>query len=53
MQKGNDILRKKELKPFLSGRNKPQQRCFDRAGDDKFFVALQRPIGNNNFTNTY
>lgn len=42
-----------EFKPFLSGGNKPQQRCFDRAGDDKFFVVHQRPIGNDNFTNTY
>ena len=25
-----------EFKPFLSGGNKPQQRCFERAGDDKF-----------------
>ena len=47
------IKREETFKPFLSGRNKPQQRCFDRAGEDKFFVVHQRPIGGNTFTNTY
>ena len=43
------------IKQFLSGNN-AQQRCFDRAYGDKFFVVHQKKYNINNsdkFTNTY
>lgn len=45
----NDV---NKMKPFISGKGS-QQKCFDRAEDDKFFVVYQRPIGDDIFTNTY
>ena len=42
----------KFIKQFLSGKG-AQQKCFDRAENDNFFVVHQKPIGNDKFANTY